>query len=242
MKLSTISLASIYIILINLSICTAVHDSMNLLLQPATRQCFFEDFDKNTPSRTIEAFVQTGGNINILLTIHGPLELSEIRSNSFEDPIVEEVVDAIKEINSDSLTFTMDFKPKKSGTYGFCLDNRKSYFQAKVVQLDVRLSSRPEPIALKLGGEPVNEEDGILRAKESISSIRKGLVKIQLQQQRDRHRLAIHSEINLSSHNKVLASSFVETSCFVIVAFFQIFFVRRWFASKVNVNGGRQRA
>lgn len=241
MKISIIKLACIYVILINLSICKAVHDSMNLLLQPATRQCFFEDFDKNTPSRTIEAFVQTGGNINILLTIHGPLDLSEIRSNSFEDPIVEEVVDVIKEVNSETLTFTMDFKPKKSGTYGFCLDNRKSYFQSKNVQLDVRLSSRPEPIALKLGGEvPVNEEDGIIRAKESISRIRRGLIKIQLQQQRDRHRLAIHSEINLSSHNKVLASSFVETTCFVLVSFFQIFFVRRWFASKVN--GGRQRA
>ena len=46
------------------------------------RECFYEDFDGNSPVRTIDAFVQAGGNVAVLLTIHGPLELSEIRSVS----------------------------------------------------------------------------------------------------------------------------------------------------------------
>lgn len=60
----------------------AVHDSLNFLLQPLERQCFFEDFDSNTPVRTVEAFVLSGGNVDVLLTIHGPLDLESIRKVS----------------------------------------------------------------------------------------------------------------------------------------------------------------
>lgn len=61
----------------------AVHDSMNFHLQPLHRECFFEDFDSNSPVRTIDAFVQAGGNADVLLTIHGPLELDTIRNVSY---------------------------------------------------------------------------------------------------------------------------------------------------------------
>jgi len=61
-------------------IATAFHDSLNFVLQPKTRQCFYENFDSNSPSRTIEAFVQSGGNADVLLTIQGPLTLDDIRT------------------------------------------------------------------------------------------------------------------------------------------------------------------
>lgn len=144
--------------------------------------------------------------------------------DSFESPLVQERIDAANEVASETLTFTMDFKPKLPGSYAFCLDNRNSHFLAKNVQLDVRMAARAEPIALKLGGEASagEEEESIARAKESISRIRKGLTQIQIQQQRDRHRLALHSETNLNSHNHVVAGSIVETACFIIVSFFQV--------------------
>ena len=58
---------------------SSVHDSLNFILPPRVRECFFEDFDKNSPTRTIEAFVQSGGNLDIILSVHGPLDLDEIR-------------------------------------------------------------------------------------------------------------------------------------------------------------------
>ena len=58
----------------------SVHDSLNFLLKAGTRQCFFEDYNKGTPARTLEVFVQAGGTNDVLLTIHGPLELDEIRN------------------------------------------------------------------------------------------------------------------------------------------------------------------
>jgi hypothetical protein len=58
---------------------------------------------------------------------------------NFEYPIVSENIDSAKEEDSDTLTFVMDFKPEKAGTYAICLDNRKSRFLQKIVQ--VRLMS-----------------------------------------------------------------------------------------------------
>ena len=42
----------------------------------------FEDFDSSNPGRTIESFIQSVGDIDVLLTVHGPLSLDEIRSVS----------------------------------------------------------------------------------------------------------------------------------------------------------------
>jgi hypothetical protein len=105
-----------------------------------------------------------------------------------------------------------------------------------IYQLDIRLAERPEPIVLKVGGD-YSKEDQIAmvsKSKEMISRIRKGISKIQLQQQRDRHRLILHSEMSKRSHQRVLQGSIIETSCFIAAALFQIFFVRRWFASKTG--------
>jgi len=213
----------------------AVHDSFNFELHPMTRECFFEDFDKNTPVKMVEAFVQSGGNLDVLLTIHGPLDLADVRSGAFEDPILSQKVDALMESESETQTFTTSFKPEEAGTYAMCLDNRMARFLSKTVQLDVRTAKRAEPIALKLGGEQKGttettaEEEGVVRAKETLARIHKGLKKIQVQQQRDRHRLKLHSETNVMTHNRVVSGSIVETAFFIAAALFQIFFVRRWF-------------
>lgn len=96
---------------------------------------------------------------------------------------------------------------------------------------------------LKMGGElSEGEQEALLaRAKESISRIRKGLTKLLVQQQKDRHRLKLHSEMNKRSHTQVLFGSVLETGCFIFAALFQIFFVRRWFSSKLSgATGAKQ--
>lgn len=89
---------------------------------------------------------------------------------------------------------------------------------------------------LKLGGDysAAEEEELATKAKEAISRIRRGLTKIQVQQQHNRHRLVLHSEMNKKSHAHVLQGSIIETACFIGAALFQIFFVRRWFATKTS--------
>lgn len=84
-------------------------------------------------------------------------------------------------------------------------------------------------------------DEAMIRSKESLASIQKGLTKIFLEQQRDRHRLSLHSETNLMSHNRVVSGSLLETAVFIAAALFQIIFVRRWFASRTTINA-KQRA
>lgn len=113
----------------------AIHESFNFVLPPQQRRCFFEQLNRDSPSHRVEAFVLSGGNLDVLLTFHGPLIESDILKDFFEDPIFHETIDAHKEIDSDTLTYTTEFKPEKPGTYAICLDNRKSRFMSKVVQV-----------------------------------------------------------------------------------------------------------
>ena len=49
------------------SYVSGFHDSLNFVLPPKTRQCFYENFEPTSPTRTIEAFVQSGGNADVWL-------------------------------------------------------------------------------------------------------------------------------------------------------------------------------
>ena len=121
-----------------------------------------EATNKISPRR-LEVFVQSGGNLDILLTVHGPLEAATVFSVSigliivyllktylsvifvqgdFEDPLVKESIDVIKETESESQTFVTEFKPKSPGTYAFCLDNRGSRFLSKTVQVEHKLDPK----------------------------------------------------------------------------------------------------
>jgi hypothetical protein len=57
----------------------AVRDSLNFVLPAGHRECYFEDFTADAPVRTIEAFIQSVGNVDVRLTLHGPLSLQDIR-------------------------------------------------------------------------------------------------------------------------------------------------------------------
>ncbi len=39
---------------------------------------FFEDFTASTPSQKVEVFVAAGGQLDILMTTHGPLTLAQV--------------------------------------------------------------------------------------------------------------------------------------------------------------------
>ena len=54
---------------------------------------------------------------------------------------MNQVINVVRESTSETLSFSMNFKPKSSGTYGICLDNRSSRFTSKTVQVRVRRAS-----------------------------------------------------------------------------------------------------
>ncbi len=64
----------------------------------------------------------------------------------------------------------------------------------------------------------------LLESLNALSVIHNGLAKIQLQQLRDRHRLDLHSEANITNYNNVMSGSIFETVIFICVAIFQVSF------------------
>jgi len=235
-----------------LSVVSAMHESFNFALKPAARACFYEDFEENTPVKLVDVFVESGGSLDVVLTVHGPLSLGQVRSETYEDPIYEDKVSAVREIGSETSTFTAELKPDKAGAFAICIDNRSAHFLSKFVQLDVRTAKRVDPVAVHLGGETNSgaletdigngaehrEEEAVTRVREMLERVRKGIKRIQVQQQVDRHRLQLHSATSALDNNKVVTGSVVETAFFIAAALFQIFFVRRWFQNRNSGKAG----
>ena len=85
-----------------------------------------------------------------------------------------------------------------------------------------------------------DEIESVERSMEAIEKIRKGILSIQEQQQRDRHRLGLHGETNSINENRMIVGSIIETTVFIFAALFQLYFVKNWFASR-GAPGGKQR-
>ena len=228
----------------------SLHDSLNFILHPGRRECFYEDFISPSLTRVVETFVEVGGLVDVKLTIFGPLSLDEIRHENFENPLKSEAVDIESEESTDNLSHRETFTASIPGTYAFCLDNREAHFVPKTAQIDIRLAPKSGPIILstkkKLDEEAHDKDNGKNvkkgnedddpeaeeRVKETLSRIQKGLAKIQLQQQRDRRRLAYQDKTNSETQSSVIMTSIVETAFFIGASLFQIVFVRRWFATR----------
>ena len=82
-----------------------------------------------------------------------------------------------------------------------------------------------DPIKVKLVDEQHAGDVDIHQLKESLHSLNavsKGISLIQLQQQRDRHRLSLHSDTNALNYDKVFFGSIIETFIFILVSIFQV--------------------
>jgi hypothetical protein len=47
----------------------SLHDSLNFILPPLGRECFYEDIDIGLGARSVEIFVPSGSNLNIQLEV-----------------------------------------------------------------------------------------------------------------------------------------------------------------------------
>ena len=57
---------------------SSTRESLNFQVAAKERQCFFENIEGSSPSRVIDVFVHSGGNIEVIHSIHGPLEYKDI--------------------------------------------------------------------------------------------------------------------------------------------------------------------
>lgn len=66
------------ILVLCMALAYATHESFNFILPAQKRECFFEDYKTDSKGRKIEVFVLSGGNLDVLLTIHGPLSEEDV--------------------------------------------------------------------------------------------------------------------------------------------------------------------
>ena len=57
----------------------AFHDSLNFIVAPMAKQCFYEEFADTNAVKTIDVFVQSGGLHAIEMQISGPLSVEDVR-------------------------------------------------------------------------------------------------------------------------------------------------------------------
>jgi hypothetical protein len=110
------------------------HESLNFDIPAGQRTCFYEEMAPGNV-RKVQVFVLAGGDMQVTLNVHGPLEEGDILLEAYEDPVLSEVVTAAKEKSSDSQNVVIDFNAPEQGTYAFCIDNRKARFFPKYVQV-----------------------------------------------------------------------------------------------------------
>lgn len=79
-----------------------------------------------------------------------------------------------------------------------------------------------------VGLDAAKEED-LEKAKGYIKDLHKLLIEIKSRQQKERHRLENHQEINLHSHSRMVLGSLMETALFIAVTGFQVVTIRKWF-------------
>ena len=75
----------------------AVHESLNFILQPKERQCFFQEFEKDSYAHLVEVFVEAGGNLAVQMEVFGPItEVEDVKNENFGRAIVSESIDPSK--------------------------------------------------------------------------------------------------------------------------------------------------
>jgi hypothetical protein len=53
---------------------TYTHENLKFILPPQQRSCFYEDISLDNPTRTVEIFIHSAGDMEVLLAIYGPMD------------------------------------------------------------------------------------------------------------------------------------------------------------------------
>lgn len=75
--------------------------------------------------------------MHMCLQIFGPLTIMEVQQGIFSNLILTETVDAADQVESESQSFVQEFSPDVPGIYAFCVDNSRSHFMPKKIEVNV---------------------------------------------------------------------------------------------------------
>lgn len=170
-------------------------------------QCFFEEIEKGTKS-IVDFQVISGGNFDVDIIITGPNE--------------KELYSAQRQ-KYDTIEFTAEL----TGEHQICFSNEFSSFSHKVIYFELVVGNEP-PLTEEMGTHQV----ALTQLETSVVKIHEALRVVHDYQ--THHRLRESQGRRMAEHlnNQVQYWSLGEALLFVLVAFVQVFILRRFFAVK----------
>lgn len=225
-------------------------------LQPEETRCIYAEY--KVPRNEVKAlqaefFVESGGHLDVEVRVVGPFPPSTegvpAARGGAAPPVVYEGQVQLEEMTSaDEFadSFVVDFEAKGAAApsvYGACVSNVHAGRATKLVQVDLRETHRTagaqegKKFAADGSATPADASNGVLAM--SIKRLKAKLREVGDQQSKERHRLAIHTNLNHSASKRMAWGSCIETLCFVAVSAFQLGMIRMWFMGR---GGGRGKA
>ena len=127
------------------------------------------------------------------------------------------------------------------GIYRACVVNDVTQWTSKVVSLSLRTGERGQdghvPHPGDYADEPVPDPraaapEHVKPIASMLEQISKKLTAVEDKQRTARHRLDLHSALNLQSHSRMVVGSLFETAVFVLVSIGQLWLLKRWFMGR----------
>ena len=221
--------------------------TISLQVDPKKQECLHMDIAKGSE---VEALVMVfrGGKLDVEFSVQAPSGASLYKQLVFSN--LDKAGKALPTIVKKGPKFTAG----EEGAYTFCFDNRIAKWTAKVLTFD--LSVRPFAGAGGEGAEVVKApaagsggllpeaalttaEDSQRSALQHLDGLRKfarnyldRLLQVEQDLHYHRQRSARHHATLLSTEWRLTTSTVLETLVLVVVAVFQVWFVRKWFSDE----------
>jgi len=159
----------------------------------------------------------------------------------------EDLMNQRKHVREEGEPFQKTYQAKANGWYRFCVT---ASWQAVDVEVDLRREKElggvgPSGHVYTLEEKTLAEEENYMEedtaekegikdedfqaTREKLKSLRRLLADISNRQQKERHRIQLHSATNEHSHSRMVLSSLFQTILFCAVTGYQVFTIRRWF-------------
>jgi hypothetical protein len=74
----------------------------------------------------------------------------------------------------------------------------------------------------------VTDQD-VMLTEDKMKKLRERISELQSLMKRQRRRVAIHKEVNQHSHQRMVRASIIESLIFVLITFYQVYLIRKWF-------------
>jgi len=183
---------------------------LSFQIEPKSRECFFEDLEKDGRFG-MEFEVVRGGLLDIKLVVLDPSnQVIYERMAFFNKP----------DHSTNRQEGYYQFSAERPGSYQICFDNTMSRWTAKVISVRVHAGVKDEPI----------KYEHLTPVVDSVVKVADELASIEQLQHLMRIRERSHRDASEATNARVQWMSLIESILLISMSVFQLFYIRKWFS------------